>query len=81
MSRLDRARARNLAKRRTSTPRTIGTDPALRTLTPFYGTGFTGTRRHGNKRGSDTKGQWRDSTGGTAGAWNRSPYTPSGGWR
>lgn len=84
MSRLDKARARHLAARRasaTASTRTIGTDPALRQTTAFYGTGYNGVRRHGNKRGSDTKGQWRDSTGGTAGAWNHSPYVPKGGWR
>ena len=37
-----------------------------------HGYSWTGTRRHGNKRGADTKGQWQDSDGGHAGAWSQS---------
>lgn len=46
---------------------TTGTNPALRT-TAVAGSGFV-TRRN---RSGATRGQRRDSTGGSAGAWNRS---------
>lgn len=48
----------------------VGMD--LGPLTKTEGYSWTGTRRHGNKRGADTKGQWKDSEGGHAGAWNQS---------
>jgi hypothetical protein len=77
----DRARiAARAAARDIQPSRNVGavsTDPALRgsSIAPY---GFTGTRRHGNKaRMTDAQ---RDSRGRFS-DWNRSPFTPRGGWR
>lgn len=81
MTRLDRARARSLARVQAARPApgaSPSTNLAARTMTTVKPYGFTGTRRHGNKaRMTDAQ---RDSTGRFS-DWNRSPYTPRGGWR
>ena len=78
-SQADRSRiaARAAQSDRTANPRETTRMPlgSLTTVMPY---GFTGTRRHGNKaRMTDAQ---RDSTGRFS-DWNRSPFTPRGGWR
>ena len=81
-SQADRARiAARAAARDNQSSRNVGTlatDPALRDSTVVNPYGYTGTRRHGNKaRMTDAQ---RDSRGRFS-DWNRSPFTPRGGWR